>query len=687
MRALSVSDPSLNGCGDQCQALEAEAVAVNAVAVLSDPLASQASYVKIITANAGTIKFTFDIATAAAYRVWCRVLANDALSDSFFVSMDGGAEDVYDTAENLWSPLWQYTLLNGRGGSKPLTLNPRLFNLAAGTHQLVLRGRDLNSTIDRIIITSNATFVPQNALPTPTPVPTPTPTPIPTPTPTPIPTPTPTPVPTPIPNEFYVAPNGSASNSGTIGSPWDLQTAFNMPAAIKPGAIIWMRAGIYTHAPQGIVAGNPTGYIFASKLLGTSAQPIVVRPYLNEKVIVDGGAYTGVNASGRPTIAVYGAYTWFRDFEIASLSTEARFSPDDSSFPLSITRSDGPNVYGVGIKLINLVIHDLTAGISAWGQGGDFEAYGNVVFNNGWQGTPHPHGHNVYTQNYARSGPKFYTDNIFLNAYQNNLQAYGSSAAEIAHMRINQNTFLNSEIIIGGRTNAQLLDNQFSQNLLFRVTPQLQYSPGPFYKDIIANGNYLVDGRIAAGSWQMATITNNKTIVTTLASPADWMPQNKGDAAPPWNWNNNTYIVKNSTPNSQIFAVEGEGFFPFAKWQIRTKFDLNSTLSAVMPTVNFVTLKANQYDANRAQVIIYNWENLNSVVVPTSTLGWKAGDSLEIHSTEDYLKDVQVVAYNGNSITFDMQPASHSIAVPLGATAILGPDSFPKFGAFVVIKR
>jgi hypothetical protein len=80
-------------------------------------------------------------------------------------------------------------------------------------------------------------------------------------------------------------------------------------------------------------------------------------------------------------------------------------------------------VHGVGIKLINLVIHDLTAGISAWSTAQNFEAYGNVVYNNGWLGTPHTHGHNVYTQNYISSQPKYFSDNIFLNCFQNNIQA------------------------------------------------------------------------------------------------------------------------------------------------------------------------------------------------------------------------------------------------------------------------
>ena len=161
---------------------------------------------------------------------------------------------------------------------------------------------------------------------------------------------------------------------------------------------------------------------------------------------------------------ILGAYTWFIDFEIASSSTESRLASDDSSFPSDITRSDGPYVHGTGIKFIGLIIHDLTSGINAWAPASDFEAYGNVVFNNGWQGTPHTHGHNVYTQNYRTSQPKYYTDNIFLNCFQNNIQAYGSSSAEIAHYRFSNNICINRPVLIGGRTDATLEDDQFNNN-------------------------------------------------------------------------------------------------------------------------------------------------------------------------------------------------------------------------------
>ena len=62
-------------------------------------------------------------------------VAVDPEHDSFYAKTDG-PEDVFDDAENTWSPNWQWSVLNGRNGTGvPLTLDPR--RLVHGRHQHV----------------------------------------------------------------------------------------------------------------------------------------------------------------------------------------------------------------------------------------------------------------------------------------------------------------------------------------------------------------------------------------------------------------------------------------------------------------------------------------------------------------------------------------------------------------------
>jgi uncharacterized repeat protein (TIGR01451 family) len=126
-----------------------------------DPLAYGGQYVFTTVRDAGTNTVDFYAPASGSYVVWCRVLAPNPDQDSFGVSVDGGPEDVYDAAETSHSSKWQWTRVNGRGGTGvPLTLDPRVFNLSVGPHSLVIRGRESLTFLDRLLITSDLDFVP-----------------------------------------------------------------------------------------------------------------------------------------------------------------------------------------------------------------------------------------------------------------------------------------------------------------------------------------------------------------------------------------------------------------------------------------------------------------------------------------------------------------------------------------------
>jgi CSLREA domain-containing protein len=142
---------------------EAESGAVvSPMARLADPLAYGGQYVSSDTADTGTAGNSVVAPTTGNYVIWCRVLAPNPSTDSFFVSANGGAEDIYDVAEGTWSNSWQWTRVNGRAGGAPLTLNPRTFNLTQGSNSIVFRARDANTKLDRIIVTDDLNFVPSD---------------------------------------------------------------------------------------------------------------------------------------------------------------------------------------------------------------------------------------------------------------------------------------------------------------------------------------------------------------------------------------------------------------------------------------------------------------------------------------------------------------------------------------------
>ena len=80
--------------------------------------------------------------------------------------------------------------------------------------------------------------------------------------------------------DFYVSPTAAANGNGSLNSPWKLQTALDHPSAVQPGDTIWLRGGIYNAPP------------YTNHLIGTSADPIVVRQYPGERARIDGN-YNG----------------------------------------------------------------------------------------------------------------------------------------------------------------------------------------------------------------------------------------------------------------------------------------------------------------------------------------------------------------------------------------------------------
>jgi hypothetical protein len=135
---------------------EAESGTVNApMNLFNDGGASGQSFVSPTQADTGTARYQITVNQDDEYFVWCRVRSPDAGTDSFFVSVDGGVEDVFDTALTLQTSDWQWVLVNGR------TLgNPRRFTLARGTHALTFRSREAFTGLDAFYVTNDPLFVP-----------------------------------------------------------------------------------------------------------------------------------------------------------------------------------------------------------------------------------------------------------------------------------------------------------------------------------------------------------------------------------------------------------------------------------------------------------------------------------------------------------------------------------------------
>lgn len=466
-------------------------------------------------------------------------------------------------------------------------------------------------------------------------------------------------------NTWYVAPNGSSSNPGTQSAPWDLATGLSS-SAIKPGDTVWLRHGVY---------GNG-GTIFISTLNGTSSQPITVRQYPGEIATVNGG------------LEVDGTYTWYWGFEVTNQSITNRVSaaPGEAppaNFPSGFTISGSQN------KFINLIVHDTAEGFGFWSAAQGGEIYGSVIYNNGWQGPggDRGHGHGIYTQN--QTGTKTISDNIIFQGFGEGIQCYGTTtAAYVRNFVFDGNTIFNSGslqttgfdynfLVAGGIGGPQ---NITVTNTYTYFTPSANHGLsaldwGGSGSNLTANNDYWIGGlpAIEVYSWNGATFTNQ----TVYAGTGGYLMFAGSLQPSTYTWDNNTYLGANG------IELDGSGT-TLPGFHSATGLDLHSTYSSANPTTNWVFVRPNKYEAGRANVTIYNWQNSPAVQVDLSKV-LTVGKPYTIQNAQNYFAAPVVSGiYDGNPVSIPM--TGLTVAAPVGAGVPNMPTSTaPQFGAFVVL--
>ena len=436
--------------------------------------------------------------------------------------------------------------------------------------------------------------------------------------------------------EFYVTPTGSSAGTGTAASPWDLQTALNQPSAVKPGDTIWVRAGVHR------VNNFPTQ--FKSVLAGTAAQPITVRAWPGERATIDGNIQL-----------LTGGWVNYWGLEIMD-SLPNRTSTQTGPWPTTWweTMSNGQQtdycVSGVdlrvpNVKFINCVIHDNVGG----GFGVDIladgsEVYGSLSYYNGWQGADRGHGHGLYLQNAGPASTKI-TDSMFFENYALGIQSTGAGPSPVADdVDIEGNAmFMNG-----------ILSTQHQQNFL--VGPFQGVSQNPI---VVSNCVYDINGSGSDtfmgydGGMANANIAGNYFGTSVQFGPQSGM------------------------------TLAGNTFCAGTIAVTQSAYPNNTYLTVPPATGTKIMVRPNRYEAGRANIIIYNWGQASTVNVDISTIGLNVGDQYELHNVQDFYADIITGTYSGGTITIPM--TGHTVAAPTSHTA--PPSTFPKFGAFVIMRK
>lgn len=234
---------------------------------------------------------------------------------------------------------------------------------------------------------------------------------------------------------FYASPSGRPDNPGTQSEPLDLARALSAEGPLRPGDLLWLRAGTYV--------GN-----FRSSLTGTHAAYIVVSAFPGERAILDGAPQPHLDV-----LRVDGSHTVFWGLEITNSE------PAGAS-----RRGTGIDVFGPYTKVINSVVHHTGNGIGVWTPALEAEIYGNLIYAVGWDdGGGGGHGHSVYVQNDALT--KRLVDNVLFDGRSygihaftvlgqiNNLHIEGNIAFD--HGSRSSESGAKANVLVGGRQLAE----------------------------------------------------------------------------------------------------------------------------------------------------------------------------------------------------------------------------------------
>jgi hypothetical protein len=481
--------------------------------------------------------------------------------------------------------------------------------------------------------------------------------------------------------DFFVSTNGASSANGSISLPWDLYTAFKS-GAVKPGDTIWLRGGIYF--PQ-----NPAWQSLDCCLQGSPNAPIIVRAWPGERVILQ--EHPQYSGSDTPVILVQqsGGYVWFWGIEIRSPST-ARYTSTKTSNPTyaQLRLPNSVDIEAPGDKLINVIVHDTRGGVGSFAGGVNVEIAGCLIYNNGWNAPDRGHGHGIYVQN--ATGVKHLSENIIFGQFGLGIHGY-TPHTSLRHFLIERNVVFNNarlaappssakeQILFGG--GPPIHDVSFFNNCVYLPLDQnstvmrLDYAANSNI-DVVLGGNYVAGGTgsgqflSSAMKYQSVIFTNN-TLYTTNGSLLGVSSATANQV------NDNAYY---GTGGSDF--TYGPSTCTFANWKATTGYDSRSSYAAKTAPANHIVVNPNPYEPKRANIVVYNWGNSNTVSVDVSHV-LTNGDLFEVRNAQDYFaRPVLVGTYTGAPLVLPM--TNLTTAAPNGWTGSV-PTTGTGFNAFVLL--
>jgi hypothetical protein len=382
-----------------------------------------------------------------------------------------------------------------------------------------------------------------------------------------------------------------------------------------------------------------------------------------------------------------------RDFELYSSDTNRLSVQTGVGFnPTDINIIPGVSSYVSDMSFINLIVHDQTRHGFYIAKYADRNlVYGCLVYNNGWASPDNAEGHSFYVQ--SNKGTREISDNMAFNASGANFHIYeNTSGMRLLGITLDGNVGFNAgalqavrsyrDWIVGVDAPAVSADGMiFRNNMGYYPAASAAYGEVQIGREGV-NGslallnNYLPQG-LVMNNWTIAAVAGNLFAAQT-ANYIVALNQTQVPLASAWN--DNSYsrsaagwdFLNNSTKAT------------FDAWQSATGYDSHSTYNVVNLTGTKVFVRPNRYEAGRANIIVYNWDNLSHVTVDVSS-ALMLGAAYEVRNAQDFFAPpVLSGIFDGKPL--DLPMAGLTVAAPNGPLRT-PPATGPTFNVFILLPR
>jgi hypothetical protein len=418
-----------------------------------------------------------------------------------------------------------------------------------------------------------------------------------------------------------------------------------------------------------MLAGGTHKGPFLVNLHGDVSLPVVIRSVPAETAVLTGT----IELTDKCHDVV------FMDFELTGNNNAGtcKVATKKGSTAKDVDNHDGMIVgakANAGIRVINLMIHDVTGdGLSLWTRATGTEAYGNIIYNNGWDGPDRGHGHGIYTQN--DSGTKVLCDNIcFWDLGGAGIKVYTEHGKTRNYFLEGNIQFGDEMFLLGGYKpvyNLTLKNNYMGEGS--RLV--LGYAADTPNLNLLATGNYLMNTKMTR--WRDVHITGNKFL-------GSFEVNLKGDKERPG------YLLD----SNQYFRNKNFIFFDRA-WDLaglqKLGYETHGSCETGDPTQNEVIVRANKYEKGRGHVVVYNWEKKAEVEADLAKV-LAPGDEFAIWDVQNLSGAPVVIGkFTGQSISLPMELTAKTMRLgdfegAYHANYLNLPHTSAAFGVYLVRK-